>query len=61
MADYATHAKRRTRIATVCYDQVVQPIYQSAQYRWKCYRDQIGASLDSYSSNRLAMAEADLP
>ena len=47
MADYATHAKSRTRIATVSYDQVVQPIYQSGQYRWKRYRDQIGASLDS--------------
>ena len=47
MADCATHAKSRTRIATVSYDQVVQPIYQSGQYRWKRYRDQIGASLDS--------------
>ena len=46
MADYTAHAKSRTRIATVSYDQVVQPIYQSAQYRWKRYRDQIGASLD---------------
>jgi len=46
MADYTTHAKSRTRIATVSYDQVVQPIYQSAQCRWKRYRDQIGASFD---------------
>ncbi len=47
MADYATHAKSRTRIATVSQGQVVQPIYQSAQCRWKRYCDQIGAALDS--------------
>ena len=47
MADYTAHAKSRTRIATVSYDQVVQPIYQSAQYRWKNYRDEIGASFDT--------------
>jgi len=47
MANYTSHAKSRTRIATVSYDQVVQPIYQIAQNRWKRYRDQIGSSLDS--------------
>lgn len=43
---YTEHAKRRARIATVSYDQVIEPIYQRAQFRWKRYQDEIGASLD---------------
>ena len=47
MAQYAEQAKSRARIATVSYDQVVQPIYRRAQYRWKNYRDEIGTSFDA--------------
>ena len=47
MIEYTEHAKKRARIATVSYDQVVEPIYQSAQFRWKRYRNEIGTSLDS--------------
>ncbi len=47
MIEYTEHAKRRARIATVSYDQVVEPIYQHAQFRWKRYRNEIGTSLDS--------------
>ncbi len=46
MLDYTEHAKKRARIATVSYDQVVEPIYQRSQYRWKRYRNEIGTSLD---------------
>jgi tetratricopeptide (TPR) repeat protein len=46
MADHTAQAKRRARIATVSYDQVVRPIYGRAQDRWKRYRDEIGTSLD---------------
>ena len=46
MIEYTAHAKQRARIATVSYDQVVEPIYQSAQSRWKRYRKEIGSSLD---------------
>ena len=47
MAEYTAHAKNRARIATVSYDQVVEPIYRRAQYRWKRYRHEIGTSFDS--------------
>ena len=50
MAEYTAHAKKRARIATVSYDQVVEPIYRRAQYRWKRYRREIGTSLDSLKS-----------
>ena len=47
MAQYTEHAKRRARIATVSYDQVVEPIYRRAQYRWKNYRNEIATSFDA--------------
>jgi len=47
MTQYTEHAKSRARISTVSYDQVVQPIYRRAQYRWKNYRNEIGASFDA--------------
>ncbi len=46
MLEYTEQAKKRARIATVSYDQVVEPIYQRSQYRWKRYQDEIGASFD---------------
>ncbi len=46
MLEYAAQAKKRARIATVSYDQVVEPIYQRSQYRWKRYREEIGTSFD---------------
>jgi len=50
MSDYTVESKRRARIATVSYDQVVQPIYKRARYRWERYRNEIGTSLDSLES-----------
>ena len=41
---FTDHAKKRARIGTISYDQVVEPIYQRARYRWKNYRNAFGAS-----------------
>ena len=37
VADYASHAKARRPILTPSYDQVAEPIYDHAKYRWKHY------------------------
>ena len=47
MREYTGQARQRARIATVSYDQVVEPIYQRSQFRWKRYRDEIGTAFDS--------------
>jgi tetratricopeptide (TPR) repeat protein len=31
------HARRKTRISTPSYEQVTQPVYKRAKYRWKAY------------------------
>ena len=61
VADYARHATRRGHINTPSYNQVTQPIYRSARYRWLRYRPWLGAVEDrlrpwlaffSYQDNR---------
>ncbi len=46
MLEYTGQAQKRACIATVSYDQVVEPIYQRSQYHWKRYQDEIGPSFD---------------
>lgn len=41
LADYKTTAERRGRIHTPSYSQVVQPLYTTASYRWKSYRNHL--------------------
>jgi len=39
--DYAGHAAARGRISTPSYDQVTEPIYRRARYRWRRYAEQL--------------------
>jgi tetratricopeptide (TPR) repeat protein len=39
--DFYTHAKQRGKIDTPSYEQVSQPIYQRAKYRWRRYKEQL--------------------
>jgi len=39
LADHGSTAKARAIINTPSYSQVVQPLYKTALYRWKNYRD----------------------
>ena len=39
--DYAETARRRKRIHTPSYNQVTQPLYQEARYRWERYRKEM--------------------
>ncbi|GAF80582.1 unnamed protein product, partial [marine sediment metagenome] len=39
--DYARHARRRRVINTPSYNQVTEPIYQRARYRWGRYAEQL--------------------
>ena len=39
MENYQDTAKKRGRIKTPSYSQVVQPIYKDAQYRWLNYQE----------------------
>ena len=44
--DYDAHASQKSMINTPSYEQVTEPIYQSAKYRWQRYRDQLAPYLD---------------
>lgn len=49
--NYAAHARQRERINTPSYNQVIQPIYQRAKYRWLRYEkyfDPVREDLDPY-------------
>ena len=46
MLDYTSHAGTRGRINTPSYQQVTEPIYHRARYRWKRYTDQIAGVRD---------------
>jgi tetratricopeptide (TPR) repeat protein len=37
------HARRKTRISTPSYEQVTQPVYKRAKYRWKAYEKYFSA------------------
>lgn len=39
--DFQSHARQRAKINTPSYEQVIQPIYQRAKYRWKRYEEQL--------------------
>ena len=43
--DYAETARRRKRIHTPSYNQVTQPLYQDARYRWERYRKEMAPAL----------------
>jgi tetratricopeptide (TPR) repeat protein len=43
--DHVSHAKRRGRIYTPSYHQVVQPLYTDAMERWRRYLPHFGAAL----------------
>lgn len=46
MQDHTRHAKRRGRIYTPSYHQVVQPLYGDAVDRWQKYRPYFGTALE---------------
>ena len=46
MQDHTRHARKRGRIYTPSYHQVVKPLYGDAVDRWQKYRPYFGAALD---------------
>ena len=44
--DYAEHARTRVRINTPSYNQVTQPIYSEAKYRWLRYEKYLDEVMD---------------
>lgn len=46
LTDYRRTAEERGRINTPSYSQVVQPLYQSASYRWRNYKFQLDRFVD---------------
>ena len=46
LADHTAHARKRGRIYTPSYHQVVQPVYSGAVDRWRRYQKHFGAALE---------------
>lgn len=46
LADHTAHARKRGRIYTPSYHQVIQPLYDKAINRWKRYQRHFGAALE---------------
>lgn len=46
LSDYRSTAEKRGRIHTPSYSQVVQPIYNSASYRWRNYKAELKEYFD---------------
>lgn len=44
--DHQAAARKRDRIRTASYSQVLQPIYQTSRYRWKNYRFALDQQID---------------
>jgi hypothetical protein len=47
LKDHASHARKRGRIYTPSYHQVIQPIYKDAVDRWRNYARYFGPALDT--------------
>lgn len=47
IGDHVSHARRRGRIYTPSYHQVVQPVYRHAVGRWQRYRKYFGPALET--------------
>lgn len=46
LADHTAHARKRGRIYTPSYHQVIQPVYSDSVNRWRRYQRHFGAALE---------------